>query len=109
MDAPPTVDFSRMARLVAAAARRHGWRAPSYRSPPRIVGAARTIRRRKGGAVVAVQVRGRPRPAVVADLIEGVVVANALDPNEAGRARTELWAAVDAAAERVVAGVPDAA
>lgn len=43
---------------------------------------------------VAVAVRGRPWAAVVADMIEGVVVANRLTAPLADRLRTELWAAV---------------
>jgi hypothetical protein len=43
---------------------------------------------------VAVVVKGRPFQAVIADLIEGIVVANDLDPAEATRVRTLLWDAV---------------
>jgi hypothetical protein len=32
---------------------------------------------------------------VIADMIEGVVVANGLRPPASDRARTELWAALD--------------
>jgi hypothetical protein len=35
---------------------------------------------------------------VIADMIEGVVVANHLRPPVADRVRTELWAALDSAA-----------
>ena len=37
----------------------------------RLVGVDRTLRRRGGGAVVSVRLRGRPWPAVLADMIEG--------------------------------------
>jgi hypothetical protein len=89
-----TVDFSHAARLLAREARRHGLVAPSYRCPPRVVGVQRTLRRHAGGAVVAVQVRGRPWAAVLSDMIEGVVVANRLTPPAADRVRTELWQAI---------------
>jgi len=89
-----TVDFSHAARLLAREARRMGLVAPSYRCPPRVVGVQRTMRRHPGGAVVAVQVRGRPWAAVVSDMIEGVVVVNRLVPPAADRARTELWQAI---------------
>ena len=89
-----TVDFSHAARLLAREARRQGLVAPSYRCPPRVVGVQRTLRRHAGGAVVAVQVRGRPWAAVLADMIEGVVVANQLMPPDANRVRTELWQAI---------------
>jgi len=42
--------------------------------------------------VVSVRVRGRPREAVLADMIEGVVVGNGLGPPDADRVRNELWA-----------------
>ena len=69
--------------------------APPCRTPPRIPGAERTVRHRADGSTtVAVVVRGRPHQAVVADLIEGIVVANELTGAEATRVRTHLWAAV---------------
>ena len=51
-----------------------------------------------GGAVVAVQLKGRPWQAVLGDMIEGVVVANALQPPHADRLRNELWSVVGHAA-----------
>lgn len=45
---------------------------------------------------MAVQVKDRPWPAVVADMIEGVVLANRLVTPEADRVRTDLWHAVSA-------------
>ncbi len=91
-----TADFAAAARRLALVARRHWLVAPSYRSPPRLVGVDRTIRRRaEGGAVVAVRVHGRPVVAVLADMIEGVVVANELEPPQSDRARTELWRALE--------------
>ncbi|MGD9998811.1 MAG: hypothetical protein AB7L17_22455 [Ilumatobacteraceae bacterium] len=89
-----TVDFSHAARLLAREARRRGLVAPSFRSPPRVVGVQRTLRRHASGGVVAVQVRGRPWAAVVADMIEGVVVVNRLVPPAADRLRTDLWQAI---------------
>ena len=89
-----TVHFTHAARLLAREARRLGLVAPGYRCPPRVVGVQRSIRRHPTGAVVAVLVRGRPWAAVVADMIEGVVVANRLTPPVADRVRTELWAAI---------------
>ncbi|MBA3289126.1 MAG: hypothetical protein H0U21_14110, partial [Acidimicrobiia bacterium] len=65
--------------------------APGYRCPPRLVGVDRTVRRRPGGAVVAVRVKGRPWNAVLSDMIEGVVAVNDLQPPAATRIRTDLW------------------
>ena len=47
-----------------------------------------------GGTVVSVRLRDRPFDAVVADMVEGVVVANRLDGEPALRARTYLAEAV---------------
>ncbi len=66
-----------------------------FRCPPGVVGVHRTLRQHPdGAAVVAVQVRNRPWAAVVADMIEGVVVANRLAPPDADRIRTEMWEAI---------------
>ncbi len=70
---------------------------PSFRCPPRLVGVDRTIRRRGEGAIVSVRLKGRPWPAVVADMIEGVVVANRLDPPRSDRLRSELWERAESA------------
>ncbi len=92
MEFASTVDFAHAARTLSRAARGLGIEAPSYRCPPRFVGVDRTIRRRPKGAVVSVRVKGRPRAAVLADMIEGVVVTNRLVPPHADRVRTDLWA-----------------
>ena len=89
-----TLDFASAARQLGREARRRGLLAPSYRCPPRIVGVDRSLRRHPKGAVVAVQLKGRPWLAVLGDMIEGVVVANRLQPPHADRLRTELWSAV---------------
>lgn len=89
-----TVEFSQAARLLGREARRRSLVVPSYRCPPRVVGVHRTVRRHANGVVVAVQLRNRPWPAVVADMIEGVVVANQLRPPQADRLRTDLWEAI---------------
>lgn len=93
-----TADFAAAARTLAREARRRGLVGPSFRCPPRLVGVDRTIRRRRDGSIVSVRMRGRPWPAVLADMIEGVVVANALVPPQSDRLRTELWEACDPSA-----------
>jgi hypothetical protein len=95
--APPaatTVQFAAAARALAAAARRFGLAAPTFRTPPRLIGLDRTVRRHANGGVVSVRLRGRPWVAVLADLIEGVVAVNRLDARRANRARADLWDAV---------------
>jgi hypothetical protein len=86
---PPALRFADAARRLAAAARGAGLEAPAFRSPPRVKGAARTIRRYPGGAVVSVQLRGRSFAEVAADMVEGVLVANGVQ----GEARVRLRAA----------------
>ncbi len=52
----------------------------------------RTVRQRGAGQpVVAIAFRGRPWPAVVADMIDGVVVINDLHGVQAARARDSMW------------------
>ena len=84
--------FAATVRTLGAAARERGLVVPGFRSPPRVPRAERTIRFAKDGtATVAVIVKGRPFQAVVADLIEGIVVVNNLDGTAATRVRTRLW------------------
>jgi hypothetical protein len=87
--------FAEAARTLGDAARPLGLTLPSFRSPPRLAGAHRTVRRRAGGVTIAVRLRGRPWVAVLADMVEGVLVANGLTGAAAARARAALWAAVD--------------
>lgn len=103
MDDVPALHFARTARLLGVAAQAAGLRAPAFRSPPGVPGAARTIRRRPGGDVVAVHLRGRPPRLVEEDMVEGVVVANGLSGPAAERVRRALRAAVGADGT----GVPD--
>jgi len=86
--------FAEAGRRLASAATALGVQVPSFRTPPRVAGLDRTIRRGPGGSVlVSVRSRDRAWPAVLADMIEGVVHANDLAPREAARLRDELWKA----------------
>jgi hypothetical protein len=91
----PAVRFAAAVRTIAVEARRLGVVAPSFRSPPKLPGVDRSLRRWPGGATVAVVVRGRPWPAVMADMVEGVVATNRLAGAEADRVRAALWATLD--------------
>jgi len=86
-----TVEFASAARNLTREARRRGLVGPSFRCPPRLVGIDRSIRRHDDGAIVAVRLRGRPWPAVLSDMIEGVVATNRLQPPHADRLRADLW------------------
>jgi len=99
MEFASTVDFAQAARTLGRAVRRMGLDAPSYRCPPSLVGADRTIRRRPSGSVVSVRVKGRPQVAVLADMIEGVIATNRLVTPHADRVRTDLWAVMESGVE----------
>jgi hypothetical protein len=87
--------FAQAARTLAGVARREGLQVPAFRSPPSIDGVQRTLRRRRGAATVAVRLRQRPWAAVVADMIEGIVVTNRLSGADADAVRAALWSALD--------------
>jgi len=88
------IEFAHAARVLTQEAQRRGLVGPSYRCPPKIVGVDRSLRRHARGAVIAVALRGRPWAAVLADMIEGVIVANQIPPARAFRLRAELWEAL---------------
>jgi len=94
--AATSLRFASAARTLGVAARRRGLQMPGFRSPPRLAGAERTLRRRRdGSSVVAIRLRDRPWVAVLGDMIEGVIVTNRLGGADATRARTALWSALE--------------
>jgi hypothetical protein len=87
--------FVAAAKAIADEARRAGLVVPGFRSPPRLNGVDRSLRRRPGTTpAIAVRVNGRSIEIVVADMVEGVLVANDLCDRDDVRAR--LLAAVAA-------------
>jgi len=96
--------FAAAVRVLASEARAMGLEVPGFRSPPRLAGADRSLRRRPGATpAVAVRLQGRPFAAIAADMVEGVVVANGLDGPVAAAARGRLLAAVSEAASEMAA------
>jgi hypothetical protein len=92
MEPATMLQFTRVARLLAHEAQRLRLRVPSFRCPPRIDGIDRSLRRRAdGGVTVSVRLKDRPLAAVMADMVDGVVVANCLAGVSADRARSALW------------------
>lgn len=90
--------FAAAVRALAVEARSLGLEVPGFRSPPRIAGADRSLRRRPGASpAVAVRLAGRPFGAVVVDMVEGVVVTNGLSGRRATDVRARLLAAVESA------------
>jgi hypothetical protein len=72
----PALRFATAARRLGAAARASGLVVPAFRSPPRVKGASRTLKRYPGGAVVSVKLRDRSYADVVDDMIDGVLATN---------------------------------
>ena len=100
------VEFATLARAIASTVHQSGLAAPGFRCPTRIIGVDRTIRRLAGedvagtaagtaAGIVAVNVKDRPLAAVVADMIEGVVILNQLSAVEAARVRAALWLSLE--------------
>ena len=96
-----SLDFANAARTIGREVRRRGLVAPGFRCPPRIAGVDRSVRRVANGAVISVQLKGRPWAAIVGDMIEGVIVTNRLPPPRSDRLRAELWQALGFAAPRL--------
>ena len=60
---------------------------PAFRSPPRVRGAIRTLKRYPGGAVVSVRLRDRTYVEVVDDMIDGVLATNRVSAESRPRLR----------------------
>ncbi len=101
-----SLQFGTAARALTATARRLALPiVPTFRSPPRAAGVERSLQHhRAGGVTIAVRMAGRPWPAVLADMVDGVVRANELTAPEAGAVRAALWSALQLAG--VVPGEP---
>ena len=96
--------FAAVVQLVAAEARSLGLEVPGFRSPPRLPGADRSLRRRPGAPpAIAVRLRGRPFEAIIGDMVEGVVVANGLSGSRAADARLRLLDAASRGSESAAA------
>jgi len=93
-DSLPAHRFAEAARCLGAAAHAAGLAVPAFRCPPRLAGVDRTIRRYPGATVVSVRVAGRPFADALADMVEGVLVANRVPPGRRARLGAELRAAV---------------
>ena len=95
----PAVRFAEAARNLGHAAHALGLEVPAFRCPPKVPGAVRTLRRYPGGTVVAVSLRGRPFEEALADMVEGVLVANRVSEADAAGFRPALAAAAAGEAE----------
>lgn len=93
-----SLQFADAAKRLGQAARSAGYEVPSFRSPPRRPGCTRSITRRANATTVSVALHGRPLAAVVADMIDGIIVTNELGDPDAGQLRDLLWAAASSMA-----------
>jgi hypothetical protein len=88
------VDFAAAGRILAQRASTLGYSVPSFRSPPRLQGVRRSVLRNHDQTItVAVLVRDRPMGAVLADMIDGVVLASGAGGPEARQLHDSLWQA----------------
>ena len=76
-DAVTFATFTSLALLLSAWAREHALEAPQYRSPPRLLGVTRSLRRAPGcRPVVCIRLRGRGATEVVRDMVDGLLAVN---------------------------------
>ena len=94
-----SLDFGAAARSLARAAHLRDLVVPVFASTPSRRDLHRSIRRRNGSPVVSIRLGDRPRGAVLADMIEGIVVANYLEDSKADLVRSTLWLAIDGEGE----------
>lgn len=90
-----TVQFADAARAIGAACRMHRLVAPAFRSPPKTPGRDRALARHGDDVVLAIRLTGRPFVAVLADMVDGVVVANGVTGPEAEAVRRVMWDALE--------------
>ena len=90
------VPFSSLARLLVSEVRGRGLVTPSFSTPPRVPGANRTVRKMQGGGLmVAVRVRDRDLDDVMADMVDGVLLANGFTGQIAEGWRLALLSVLD--------------
>mgnify|MGYP001187986673 FL=1 len=94
IESAPSVRFSIVAKVITQVGARCGIEVPGFKSPPRSADLDRTVRRQSSGSVVAVRIRDRPFEAVIADMIEGVILCNDVPIGKAGKLRNIMWSAV---------------
>jgi hypothetical protein len=89
------MQFALASRAIAREVASRGLLSPTFRCPPRLTGADRTLRRRPDGSVViAIRVTGRPFPSVLHDMIDGVMAAQPTISDDPTSLRRGLWLAL---------------
>ena len=93
IESAPSVRFAIVAKTITQVVASCGLEVPGFKSPPRSGDVDRTVRRVNRGSIVAVRIKDRPFEAVIADMIDGVVVCNDMSTERAGKLRNLLWGA----------------
>jgi hypothetical protein len=97
-------EFCQVARALSLAACDAGLAVPTFRSPPRTPGVDRAVRRYDAERVcVLVRRAGVPVAGVLESMVEGIVVASAVDDRTATTLRPRLMAAAWAALAKAAA------
>ncbi|MEG3596325.1 MAG: hypothetical protein VX360_04670 [Actinomycetota bacterium] len=91
IESAPSVRFAIVAKSITQVAAGCGLVVPGFKTPPRSGDLDRTVRRQSCGSIVAVRIKDRPFEAVIADMIEGVVLCNDMSIEKAGKLRNLLW------------------
>jgi len=94
IESAPSVRFSIVAKVITQVSARCGIEVPGFKSPPRSGDLDRAVRQQSSGSVVAVRIKDRPFEAVIADMIEGVILCNDLPVGKAAKLRNVMWSAV---------------
>ena len=85
-----SIQFSRTIRTLGRIANQLGYVTPQFRCPPPSAQYQRSIRRNKDDLSISIVIRGRPWLAVLADIVEGFVIANAKSGQDS-EIRNILW------------------
>ena len=91
IESAPSVRFSMIAQAFGRIGAQVGFVVPGFRTPPRSRESDRALRKDTSGSVVAVRIKDRPFEAVIADMVEGVIVCNGLPAARSGELRNLLW------------------
>lgn len=72
-----SIQFSITIRTLGRIAHQLGYQTPQFRCPPPSAKYQRSVRRNNDVLSISIVIRGRPWLAVLADIVEGFVLANA--------------------------------
>ena len=85
-----SIQFSITVRTLGRIANQLGYVTPQFRCPPPSAQYQRSVRRNHDDLSISIVIRGRPWLAVLADIVEGFVIANAKSGQDS-EIRNILW------------------